>query len=74
MSDNSNPGVTKQAFMKYVNAAHDLAEAIKKNIQKNNLITQETVLALNEFTISANEIIDFLDDIESTNETDESLN
>lgn len=69
--------ITKQAFMNYVNAGQDLAELLKKNIQKGGSITNETVLALNEFIISYNEIADLVNDIEADdddNETDPNFN
>lgn len=61
-------GITKQAFIRYVDAGHNLAELIKKNIQKDGLITNETVLALNEFIISSNAVKDLTDELEEDNE------
>lgn len=48
-------------LMEYINAASDLAENVKRNIQKNNKIDSKTVLALNNFTIAANSVA-FLED------------
>ena len=48
---------TKRALQNYVNSATDLAESVKQDIQHNDgIIDKETVLALNKFTIAANEI------------------
>lgn len=45
----------------YVDAASDLAEHVKRNIKKNNVIDTKTIVALNKFIIAANQI-DFLTD------------
>ncbi len=57
---NSN---TKQLLMKYVDTASDLAENVKRNIVKNGLIDDKTVLALNEFIIASNAISDLTDEL-----------
>ena len=54
---------TQRALMKYVNAASDLAESIKENIQHNGVITDATVLKLNEFIIAANAIEDLKENL-----------
>ncbi len=72
--------VTKEAFAKYVDAGHELAERVKKNIQKDRIISDETVLALNEFIIASNAVKDLTDklnddsDDDFTNENDDTLN
>lgn len=63
--------VTKEMFMRFVDAGENLAEVLKKQIQKGGIITNEVVLALNEYIIASNEIRDLKDNL---NETDESLN
>lgn len=64
-------GDTKKAFIKYVDAATDLAESIKRNIVKNGIIDDETVLKLNEFIIASNRVKDVTDEV---NESDPKLN
>jgi hypothetical protein len=50
-------GKTKAALQKYVDAASDLADSVKSNIQHNDgQISNDTVLLLNRFVIAANEI------------------
>lgn len=46
----------RRALARYVNAATDLAESIKKDIQKGGKIDSKTVIRLNEFSIAANEV------------------
>lgn len=55
--------LTKKNLAKYVNAATDLAESVKRNLTKDGCIDDKTVLALNEFVIATNEIIDFTDEL-----------
>lgn len=57
--------LTKKALTKYINAAEDLAEHVKRNIQKDGCIDNKTVLALNNLIIAMNEIKDFTDDLNS---------
>jgi hypothetical protein len=67
----------RQAFQNYVNAASDLAEAVKDNIQHEGIVTDETVLKLNAFIIASNEIADLPlheTDGNNDNETDDNLN
>lgn len=65
----------QQAIKKYVDAATDLAESVKRNIVHEGIIDDETILKLNTFVISANEISDMLGELtDETNETDERLN
>jgi len=58
----SNTYITETALLKYVNAATDLAESIKRNIMhsKNGVavIDDRTVLLLNKFMIASNAIAD----------------
>lgn len=61
--------VSKRQFVRYVNAGHSLAELLKRNIQKDGLITNETVLALNEFIIASNEIKDLTDEVREDDKT-----
>jgi len=56
---------TQRALATYVNAATDLAEALKDNIQHGNKITDATILKLNEFRIAANAIADLTEQINS---------
>lgn len=46
----------ERALSKYVNAATDLAESVKRNIQHGGQIDNETVLKLNAFRIAANAV------------------
>lgn len=48
--------ITQKALLEYVNAAADLAECVKQNVRKGGKITNETVIALNNFIIASNEI------------------
>lgn len=59
--------ITKKAFAKYVNAAADLAESVRRNITKDGYIDEKTVLALNNLVIAANEITDLTDELNSDN-------
>lgn len=63
MSDEGYDPQDKLALLltDYINAATDLAENVKRNIKKKNVIDNETVLALNNFIIAANSIA-FLED------------
>lgn len=49
---------TKKALLRYVNAGADLAESVKRNITKDGVIDNKTVLKLNEFIIASNELSD----------------
>lgn len=62
-------GISRAQFVRYVNAAHSLAELMKRNIQKDGIITNETVLALNEFIIASNDIKDLTDELRDPDET-----
>lgn len=62
---------TERALALYVNRASDLAEAVKKDIQKKGYISQKTVNALNAFIIAANNIADMT---EALNELIQDLN
>lgn len=57
----------KRMFANYINAARDLAESIKRDIQRDGKITNSTVLALNAFIISTNATQDITNEI--TNDT-----
>lgn len=52
---------TDKALNRYVNTASDLAESLKRNIQKDRFIDDKTMLILNEFIIAANEISDMIE-------------
>lgn len=54
---------TAKALARYVNAASDLAEAVKRNIVHGSMIDDKTVVVLNEFIIAANEIKDMTDEL-----------
>lgn len=53
----------QRAIARYVNAATDLAEQVKIDLQHGGKITSTTVLKLNEFRIAANAVQDFVDEI-----------
>ncbi len=61
----------KQLLIKYVDTAANLAENVKRNIVKNGLIDDKTVLALNEFIVAENAIKDLTD---ALNEGNQKLN
>lgn len=66
---------TKKAIQKYIDAASDLAESVKRNIVHEGLIDDETVVKLNAFIISSNEIADMLSELTmDDNEKNERLN
>lgn len=54
---------TQRALARYVNAATDLAEAVKHDVQHGGTIRDETVLKLNEFAIAANAINDLTEEM-----------
>ena len=53
----------QRAIARYVNAATDLAEQVKIDIQHGGKITNQTVLKLNAFRIAANAVQDFVDEV-----------
>jgi len=55
--------ITKAQFVKYVNAVADLGDSLKKDIIKDGMISDNTILALNKLVIISNEIIDVTDEI-----------
>lgn len=59
--------VTKRALAQYVNKAQDLAESIKRNIVKDGIVDDKTILALNAFIIASNAISDLQEDLKLTN-------
>lgn len=61
----------KRTFKKYVNAAADLAESVKRNIIKDGVIDDKTVNHLNDFMIANNEMADLNTamDFDDSNET-----
>lgn len=64
----------EKAFNKYVEAATDLAESIKRNIVHEGIIDNETILKLNAFIIASNEIEDLLSVLTDDNEVNRKLN
>lgn len=67
--------ITKKSLDVYMDTAHKLAEQVKSDIQKSDRkLTKKTVLALNNFLIAANELVDFAARIkEDGSETDPNL-
>ena len=61
--------ITKKQLAKYVNAASDLADSVKRNIMKDGCIDNKTVLALNALIIATNEIADFTDEVSDRNKS-----
>lgn len=59
----ANSKVEKAALVKYVDAASNLADSVKRNIQKDGCISNKTVLALNEFIIASNAIADLTEEL-----------
>jgi len=58
---------TQKLLADYVNAASDLAEAVRKNIQHDGKVNIKTVEALNTFIIAANNVKDLTDELEKVN-------
>lgn len=54
---------TKAALVKYVNTASDLAEQIKDDIVHNRIVSDNTILKLNQFIIAANAIQDLYEEL-----------
>ncbi len=65
---------TKKLFQTYINAATDLAESVKRNIQTDGYVDDKTVNHLNDFMIATNKLADLQDDMvdldSELNETD----
>ncbi len=59
--------ITKRSLVRYVNAATDLAESVKRNIVKDGTVDDKTILALNEFIIAANAMLDFTEELNKSN-------
>ncbi len=59
--------VTKKQFQKYVDTAAALADAVKRDITKDGIITNRTILVLNEFIIASNDIADVIDSVRDPN-------
>ncbi len=54
----------QRALARYVNSATDLAEAVKSDIQHNDMkISEATILKLNEFRIAANSVNTMLEEV-----------
>ncbi len=70
----ANDNETKKALMAYVNTATDLAESVKRNIAKNGIIDNKTVLALNEFIIASNAIADLTEQLANDKDPNKLLN
>lgn len=51
----------------FINAALDLTESVKRNIQKDGMIDDTTVLRLNDLIIAFNEIADLQKNLEAAN-------
>ncbi len=52
--------LTKKSLANYMDSANKLSDAVKLDIQKNSgKITKNTVLALNKYLVSANDLVDF---------------
>lgn len=65
----------KKAIQKYIETATNLAESVKRNIVHEGIIDDETVIKLNQFIISANEIADMLSELtDDENENNLKLN
>ena len=64
----------EKAFNKYVEAASDLAESVKRNIVHEGIIDNETILKLNAFIIASNEIEDLLSVLTDDNQVNRKLN
>lgn len=68
-----NKDKTQLAFQKYVDAATDLAESVKRNIIKDGYVDDKTVNLLNNFFIATNEMANLQDELnDDINESDES--
>lgn len=56
-----------RALAKYVNAAADMAECIKLDIQKRGYISEKTIKALNKFAVASNDVASLIEDLEHIN-------
>ena len=68
---------TRKALIAYVETASNLAESVKRNVQKDGRIDKKTILALNQFIIAANEIEHLKEELnnsDDSNESDRKLN
>jgi hypothetical protein len=57
---------TQRALAKYVDAAAELAEAVKRNMITGGEVNKETILKLNEFTIAENSVKHLFDAAKKT--------
>lgn len=63
------------ALSKYANTAADLAEAVKRDIMHNqHMISNDTVIKLNNFIIASNAVADMISSLSEPNESDPDLN
>ncbi len=60
---------TQRALAVFVNRAADLADSVKKDIQKKGYISDKTVICLNDFIISMNSIADLTTALNQINMT-----
>ncbi len=60
--------VNKKNFLKFADGAIALAEAVKKDIQKDGMISTKTILVLNDFIIAANEVNDNIESVRDPNQ------
>jgi len=51
----------------YVDTAANLAEAVKRDLQKTGKISQKTILALNAFIVAANDVESLLEPLNQMN-------
>lgn len=56
-------------LMRYVKAAHVLAEAVRKNAVKGGPIEEKTVEALNNYIVTYNDIQDLVESLDTANNT-----
>ena len=63
--------MTRKDVLQYFAAADKLASSVKRDIQKDGCISNKTILALNDFQIAANLIVD---SIKAIKDPDNKLN
>jgi hypothetical protein len=58
---------TQRALAKYVDAAAELAEAVKVNVIKGGEVNKDTILKLNAFTVAENAVKHLVEEIKKKN-------
>lgn len=59
--------LTRKEMLQYTNSAEALADSVKRDIQKDGIISTKSILALNDFVIAANLIADIIEQLKAPN-------